>query len=193
MARRAREPYIGDSSTSATPSMKLRLNHLLAALLLATALPAHAAPVMNLEADNLLRGAGFIKDSLHLTPNQQTLWQQVASKSAGLLRARQTRRDKLQAAFKTALQDPAQELRPLARALAQEESASAVENAELRELWLTLADALNDQQRLQASQFLLTQMERVDAPERAAGAARGEPPAGGRRQKPGAEMGGARF
>jgi hypothetical protein len=175
--------------------MTMPFKRTLATLLLATVLPAYGAPVMNIDADNLVRGAGFVKETLHLTPNQQTLWQQVASKSAGLLRARQTRRDKLQAAFKAQLQDPALELRKLAGALAQEEAASAGENAELRELWLGLNDALDDRQRLLAGQFLLTQLERVDAPERAAGPSRGEPPPGGqRRQKPGADMkGGARF
>jgi hypothetical protein len=174
--------------------MTIPFKRILAALLLAAALPSPAAPLMQIDADNLVRGAGFVKDTLHLTPNQQTLWQQVASKSAGLLRARQTRRDKLQAAFKAQLQDPAGELRRLADTLAQEEAASALENAELRELWLSMNDALDDRQRLLASQFLLTQLERVEAPERAPGAGRGEPRQGGqRRQKPGGDTGGAHF
>lgn len=171
--------------------MTIPLKRSMAALLFSTLLPAYGAPLMNIDADNLVRGAGFVKETLHLTPNQQTLWQQVTVKSAGLLRARQTRRDKLQAAFKAQLRDPALELRKLAGALAQEEAASAGENAELRELWLGVNDALDDRQRQLAGQFLLTQLERVDAPERAPGAGRGEPPQGGqRRQKPGADMGG---
>lgn len=164
------------------------------ALLFAAAMPAHAAPVMSMDADNMVRAAGFLKETLHLTPNQQTLWQQVTVKSAGLLRARQTRRDKLQASLKAQLQDPTKELRSMAGAIELEAAASQHENAELRELWLTVNDALNDQQRVAVNQFLVSQIERVDAPERAAGGRGGEPPAGGqRRQKPGGEMGGARF
>jgi hypothetical protein len=185
--------------------MKTRMKRLmlatLSSLLLTAALPpspAMAAKVMEIDADNLVRGAGFLKDTLGLTPNQQTLWQQVAARSAGLLRARQTRRDKLQAALKAQLQGPAQELRTLAGAIALEADATARENAELRELWLTVNDALDDRQRETVNQFLVSQLDRVDAPERAAergpGAGRGEPPQGGqRRQKPGGDMNGARF
>lgn len=171
----------------------------LSAMLVTAALPpspALAAKVMEIDADNLVRGAGFMKDTLGLTPNQQTLWQQVASKSAGLLRARQTRREKLQASLKAQLQNPARELRNLSGAIEAEVAATAKENTELRELWLTVNDALNDQQRLTVNQFLVSQLDRVDAPERAPGAKRerGEPPQGGqRRQKPGADMGAPRF
>lgn len=183
--------------------MKTRMKRLilatLSALLLAAALPpspALAAKAMEIDADNLVRSAGFMKDTLGLTPNQQTLWQQVASKSAGLLRARQTRREKLQATLKAQLQGPARELRHLSGAIEAESAATAKENTELRELWLTVNDALNDQQRLLANQFLVSQLERIDAPERAPAASRdrGEPPPGGqRRQKPGADMGSPRF
>ena len=174
--------------------MKTPMYRLVVTLLLAAVLPAQAAPVMSMDADSLVRGALFLKETLHLTPNQETLWQQVTIKSAGLLRARQTRRDKLQASLKAQLQDPSQDLRTLAGAIDQEAAASQRENAELRELWLTVNDAMNDQQRMAANQFLVSQLERVDAPERAPGGKGGEPPAGGqRRQKPGGDMGGARF
>jgi hypothetical protein len=167
-----------------------------AALLLATGV--HASPLMEIDAEQLVRGAGYVKTTLNLTPNQQTLWQQVASRSAGLLRARQVRRDKLQATLKAQLQLPAAELRELALAVEQETATSAAENQALREQWLALNDALDDQQRALVNIFLVNQLERVDAPERgperAAGERRGEHPDGGqRRPKPGADTGGARF
>lgn len=171
--------------------MKINANRLLlsgaCAIFVSTAMapvPAQAAKVMEMEADDMVRAAGHVKDMLVLTPNQQTLWQQVASKSDALLRVRQSRREKLQARLKTSLADPAQELRDLAAVIEAEAAVSAGENKELRELWLTLGDALNDQQRQLAAQFMLTQLERVDAPERGTGpaAGHGEPRQGGQRR-----------
>ena len=194
MAAGARQPYICGSTNDESRNMKIPMKRLAAALLLAAVLPAQGAPAMNLDADNLVRGASFMKDTLHLTPNQQTLWQQVATRSATLLRARQARRDKLQAALKAQLQDPAQELRAMAGAIEAEEAATANENRELRELWLSVNDALDDRQRPMVSQFLVSQLERVEAPERAPGASRGEgPPGGQRRHKQGGDTGGSRF
>ena len=173
--------------------------------------PALATRVMDIDAENLARGAGFMKDMLALTPNQQTLWQQVAAKSALVLRARQLRRDKAQTSLKAQLQDPAQELRNMSAVIEAEAALSVKENSELRELWLTVNDVLTDQQRLAVRQFLVTQLDRVDAPEHAPGAGRGEgrgegrgagrgagrgegrgegQPGGQRHQKPGGEMGG---
>ena len=146
-------------------------------LALAFAAPVHAAPVMDLDADNLLRAAPYLKEQLALTPNQQTLWQQVSAKSGTILRTRQSRRERLQADLKTRLSTPAQELRELNVGLEQETTLSANENHELRELWLSVADALDDKQRAEAARFLVSQLERVDQPER------GERPA----QRPGGE------
>jgi hypothetical protein len=167
--------------------MKLYVNRLLrhgaCALFLAAAaapMPVYAAKVMQMEADDMVRAAAHVKDTLGLTPNQQTLWQQVTAKSGALLRVRQARREKLQASLKTKLADPRQELRDLAAEIEAEGAASVAENRELRELWLTLNDALTDQQRQVVVQFMAAQLERSDAPpERAAG--RGEPPQGGQR------------
>jgi hypothetical protein len=149
--------------------MNIRFKHaaLCTALMLAT-LPASATKVMELEAEQLVRAAGFVRESLALTPNQETLYQQVASKSSSILRARQSRRERLQASLKAQLADPRQELRDLSAGIDQEAAASAAEERQLRELWLTLTDALTDQQRAAAAQFLLTQLDRVAAPERAA-------------------------
>lgn len=172
--------------------MKLHAKRLLrsgaCALFLSAALapfPAHATKVMEMEAEDMVRAAGHFKDMLALTPNQQTLWQQVAAKSGALLRVRQSRREKLQASLKASLADPRQELRDMAAAVEAEAAASAVEDKELRELWLTVGDALNDQQRQQAAQFMVTQLDRAEGADRAAGPGpgRGEPPQGGQRHQ----------
>ena len=73
------------------PSRSLRAALPAAALCLATVLsapPALAAKVMELEADQLIRAASYLRESLTLTPNQQILFQQVNGKSAAILRAR---------------------------------------------------------------------------------------------------------
>jgi hypothetical protein len=173
--------------------MKIRIEHLLrsgvTALVLSAALapfPACASKVMEMGAEDMLRAAGHVKETLGLTPNQQTLWQQVSSRSGALLRARQWRRDKLQADLKARLADPRLELRELAGGIEAEAAASASEERELRELWLTVGDALTDQQRQLVSQFMLSQLERVDAPERAGGPGperRDQAPRAGRRHQ----------
>ena len=160
----------------------------LASALLGAALapfPAHAAKVMDMQADDLLRASSHVKEMLALTPNQQTLWQQVSARSGAILRARQSRREKMQADLKARLGDPRLELRELDAGIDAEANASAVENRELRALWLTVNDALNDQQRLAVSQFMLSQLERVDAPDHPAGPppGRGESPQGGKRHQ----------
>ncbi len=182
------------------PSRSLRAALPAAALCLATVLsapPALAAKVMELEADQLIRAAGYLRESLTLTPNQQILFQQVNGKSAAIMRARQSRRERLQADLKTRLADPGQELRALGADIDQEAATSAAEERELRALWLTLGDALTDQQRSIATGFLITQLERVDAPqpERAHQGERGQgergPAAGGGKGRHGGGPGGA--
>lgn len=166
--------------------MPYRFQHAaLAAILALAALPASATKVMEMEAEQLVRAAGFVRESLALTANQETLFQQVSGKSAAILRARQSRREHLQADLKTRLADPRQELRDLAAGIDQEAAASAAEERQLRELWLTLTDALTDQQRAAAAQFLLTQLDRIDAPPRAPQGERGQGERGEHGQRPG--------
>jgi len=154
-----------------------------AALCLTTLLgpAAHATNVMDMEAEMLIRAAGHTRDSLALTPNQHTLWQQVTSKSEAILRARKTRRERLQAELKTRLPDPNQDLRELGTSIDRETAASAEEERQLRQLWLTLCDALTDPQRAAAVQFMVSQLERVDRPERGF---QGERPGQGERRTP---------
>lgn len=173
--------------------MQLRLQHLALSLLLAaSALPVHAINVMELKSEQLLFAASDLKETLTLTPNQQTLWQQSTAKATTLLRARQKRRGALQTDVKARLADPKVELRELGRAIDQESDLAAAEDKQLRELWLTVNDALDDQQRAKVTQALLSQLERADHPGEMGGRGgrEGGPPEGGRRGgKPGG-MGG---
>ena len=155
-------------------------------LLAAAPLPSLATNVMELRAEQLLMGANFLKDSLSLTPNQQILWQKTAARSSSILRERQSRRERFQVELKGALADPAADPRKLTARLDEETERSNAEEKQLRELWLTVSDALDDRQRTLASQFLVTQLERVDQPDRGSKPEheQGGPGAGGR-HKPG--------
>jgi hypothetical protein len=168
----------------------------LASLLLTGALlsaPAHAVKLMDLRAEGLMMGADSIRKALALTPNQQTVWQQMTAKAWGILRTRQSRRERLQAELKTRLGAGVPDLRDLTGLVDAEDTVSSAEDRQLRELWLTVNDALNDQQRGQVIGLLQSQLDRLDAdPERARGAAPGGREEGGRgaRQRPGGMGGG---
>lgn len=166
---------------------------LLAALVLCQ--PAHAINVADLRAEQLMLGAESMHKDLALSPNQQTLWKQSASEARAILRARERRRDKLQADLATALGAGAPELRDLNGTLDAEDSTAAAENRHLRGLWLTVNDALTDAQRVQVVQYLASQLARVDAGPAPAGEPRGGGDAprqrgGGREPKMGGGAGG---
>jgi hypothetical protein len=163
----------------------------LAVLLAFCAASAHATPLMEVRADQLLFAANELKSSLALTPNQLTLWQQVSAKASGILRARQQRREHLHMTVKEKLADPAVELRDVGHAVDAEADLSAGEDKQLRELWLSVTDALSDQQRAKVSAELLSILERVDAPDRPQhGGREGGAPPGGMRGKRSGGMGG---
>jgi hypothetical protein len=147
----------------------MKKNSLARAVLLSLALagstPAFALPLMDLRPDVLLAMAPDFHKSLNLNANQQTLWQQVEGKSRAILRERQARREKLQQQASAGLDKPSAELREVGALLDAEEAASAAENRQLRELWLTVNDALDDNQRRQVVVFVTEQMQRVDGPE----------------------------
>jgi hypothetical protein len=105
--------------------------------------------------------ASEFRKELKLTPNQQTLWQQVDSRSKAILRERQARRERLQLALKTGLGAPRVELRDLNGALEAEAAASAQEDKALRELWLGVNDALDESQRQQVATMVAEQLMRV--------------------------------
>ncbi|MBD8531372.1 MULTISPECIES: hypothetical protein [unclassified Massilia] len=122
---------------------------------------ALAAPVMELRVEDLLPMAPHLRNALALNPNQLLLWQQSEARTRTLLRERQARRERLQkGATQLAAREDA-ELRELGLAAETEAAASAQEEAQLRSLWLTMNDALDDNQRRTVLRFLADQLERV--------------------------------
>ena len=138
------------------------LRRVSAALALSALLaPAFALPVMEMRAEDFLPMAAELKKSLNLNTNQQTLWQQVESKTRNLLRERKTRRDHLQAATQAGTQGANVELRDLARAIDEETRLGAEEEKLMREWWLTVNDALNESQRQTVVRLVGEQLLRV--------------------------------
>jgi hypothetical protein len=120
-----------------------------------------ATPVMDMRADDLLPMASEFRKSLNLNANQQTLWLQVEGRSKAILRERQARRERLQQALKTGLEGAKVELRELNGPLEAEAAASALEDKALRELWLGVNDALDENQRQQVATLVAEQLMRV--------------------------------
>ena len=138
------------------------LQRVSAALVLSAALsPAFALPVMEMRAEDFLPMAAELKKSLNLNPNQQTLWQQTESKTRTLLRERQARRERLQAAALAGTKVAGAELRDLAKSVDEETTVGANEEKLMREWWLTVNDALNETQRQAVVQLLGEQLLRV--------------------------------
>jgi len=132
-----------------------------AAVLCTLAFSAQALPLMDMKAEDLMPMVGEFKKSLNLSPNQQTLWQQTESKTRNLLRERQARRERLQAAAKAGLEAPNVELRDLVGAVDAETATSAAEEKQIRAWWLEVNDALSDAQRKQVAQIITEQLLRV--------------------------------
>jgi hypothetical protein len=153
------------------------------ALLLSLALgavPAFALPLMDMRADDLLAMAPDLSKSLNLNANQQTLWHQVEARSRALLRERQARREHLQQQAKSLLEGADVELRGLGAAIDAEAAADSAEDRQLRELWLSVNDALDDKQRRQVAAFVAEQMLRVPESEAVHPAPQGHPDGAGR-------------
>ena len=74
----------------------------LCALAIGSAVPSFAVPLMDMRVEDLLFMSADVKKSLNLTPNQQTLWNQIEGRSRSILRERQRRREALQEQAKTA-------------------------------------------------------------------------------------------
>ena len=142
-----------------------RIAHKLAltlALMLGTAAPSFAVPVSAIQADVLLAMAPDLRKALSLNSNQQTLWGQVDNRSHAILRERTLRRERLQRQANTVVTTPSPELRTLGAAMDVEDAAVQAEDKQLRELWLTVNDALDEKQRLLVAQFIGEQLERVE-------------------------------
>ncbi|MRV70638.1 hypothetical protein GJ700_02760 [Duganella sp. FT92W] len=131
------------------------------ALMLAGSPAVFATPVMEMHAEDLLVMAADFRKELNLNANQQTLWQQTESRTRTLLRERQSRREKMQAASRAALDGKEVELRELVGGLDAETAATAAEEKQLREWWLVVNDALNETQRRQVAVFLAEQLQRM--------------------------------
>ncbi len=141
------------------PSALRRISAVLA--LSAVLSPAFALPLTDMRAEDYVPMASELKKSLNLNANQQTLWQQIDSKTRKLLFDRKARRERLQAEALKAVQKPGVELRDLNKALDEETSISANEERQLREWWLTMNDSLSESQRLVVAQMIAEQLERV--------------------------------
>ncbi|MGJ7915179.1 hypothetical protein ACI48D_06825 [Massilia sp. LXY-6] len=169
-----------------TTRMPVRLTRAcLLAFALGTAGPILAVPLMDMRAEDLVPMASEFKKALNLNANQQTLWQQVESRSRTVLRERQHRRDALQERAKALLARPDVELRELSALVGAESAATTQEDKQLRELWLGLNDALDDTQRRQVATLVNEQLMRVVPEGRPAGEH-----GGGRGSERGGERGG---
>jgi hypothetical protein len=131
------------------------------ALAIGSAAPSFAVPLMDMRVDDLLFMSTDVRKSLNLTPNQQTLWNQMEGRSRSILRERQRRREALQEQARTLLARPDVELRDLNRAVDAEATATNAEDKQLREAWLEVNDALDDKQRAQVVTFVGEQLMRV--------------------------------
>lgn len=133
------------------------------ALFLATCTaPSFAVPVTDIPADVLIAMAPDLRKALALNANQNILWGQVDGRSHTILRERTARRERLQRLAKTVVTTPSPELRTLGAAMDAEDSATQAEEKQLRDMWLTVNDALDEKQRLQVAEFIGEQLERVE-------------------------------
>lgn len=137
---------------------------------------AHAVPLTDLRAEDLLPMAGDLKQSLGLSPNQQTLWNKAEAASRTILRDRSRRRTALQEWSRTLLASPDADLRKLDAATDAESATANAEDRQLRALWLDVNDGLDDNQRRQVAGRFGEQLMRV-VPE---GGGRVGPPGGPR-------------
>lgn len=131
------------------------------ALIAGACVSALATPVMEMRAEDLVPMASEFRKSLNLNANQQTLWLQVEGRSRAILRERQSRRERLQATLKAALPGTKVELRDLDGAIEAESAATMQEDKQLRELWLGVNDALDENQRQQVATLVSEQLMRV--------------------------------
>lgn len=131
------------------------------ALATAGAGTAHAVPLTDLRAEDLLPMAGDLKQSLGLSANQQTLWSKAEAASRTILRDRARRRTALQEWARTLLASPDADLRKLDAATDAESATANAEDRQLRALWLDVNDGLDDNQRRRVAGRLGEQLLRV--------------------------------
>lgn len=127
---------------------------------------AHATPIMDLRFDGLLAKANELKKELNLNANQQVLWQQTENKLQAMRRQRDIRRERMQVELEQRLEQNNVELRDLTPQIEQEEQTTAQENKQMRELVLTINDALDDKQRQMLQMFMLSSLRATQDPEK---------------------------
>jgi hypothetical protein len=167
-----------------TSSLRRAVQGVVFALALSGSAASMAIPLMDMRAEDMLPMIFELRSQLHLNANQQTLWQQVESRSRTILRERMERRARMQEQAKAMLEKKDVELRELNALIEAETGMSAAEDKQLRELWLSVNDALDDGQRRQVTTFATEQMQRVerqDSPRGSAPAAAGDGNRGGHR------------
>jgi hypothetical protein len=140
-------------------------------LALSSSAASMAIPLMDMRAEDMLPMVFELHKSLNLNANQQTLWQQVESKSRAILRQRTERRGRMQEQARAMLEKKDVELREVNALIEAETGMSAAEDKQLRELWLSVNDALDDKQRRQVATFANEQLQRVERPDSPRGAA----------------------
>jgi hypothetical protein len=172
-----------------TRSLRRGANAVLLALALGAAAPSFAVPLMDMRAEDLLPMASEFRKELNLNANQQTLWQQVEGRSRTVLRERQSRRERMQEQAKAMLAKPNVELRELNALIEAEAGLTAAEDKQLRELWLTVNDALDDVQRRKVATLVTEQMQRVPEAGQQHGGERPKTAGGERRRGGGAGHG----
>ncbi len=164
---------------------------LAATLTLGVLTSALALPATEMRIEDLLPMGADLKLALKLNPNQTILWQQVEQKTRVIVRERNSRREKLQLALRQGLSQGKVELRDLVGGLADDQSAAAAEQTQLRELWLSVNDALDENQRQLVVNFLTEQLLRVpDNGSPHAGAPRAKDDGGGHQRGHGKAGGG---
>lgn len=144
------------------PSFSRPLRRLtLAAMLTGAAASALAIPVMDMHIEDMINMGPDFKKELNLTPNQDRLWSKVDGETRQLVRERVSRRERLQSAIQQGLQAPNVELRDMVGAMDAETATSAAEEKQLRQWWLMVNDALDENQRRAVATFFAEQMLRV--------------------------------
>ncbi len=131
------------------------------ALALCLAGNACALPAMEVQIDVLMAQAGDLKQLLNLNNNQQILWRQTESRMRAILDDRRRRRERMQSDLKRSLDDAHAELRDMAKIYDTEAELSHQEDRQMREMFLTINDALDDTQRGVVLHALNDQLLRV--------------------------------
>lgn len=173
-----------------TSSLRRAARAVLFAVALTGSSASMAIPLMDMRAEDMLPMIFELRSELHLNANQQTLWQRVESKSRAILRERIDRRARMQEQAKAMLEKKDVELREVNALIDAEAGMSAAEDKQLRELWLTVNDALDDSQRRQVATFASEQMQRVEHPDTPRPQRSGDSGEAGRGGRRGARMGG---